>query len=78
MTTVRPLPFQIIAVPAKTPQQPKAGLLRRLLNTLLVSRERETERAVDAHVERCGYRLTDSLEREIGELMLDGRSKFHR
>lgn len=77
MTIARPLGFQVIAIPS-TPRQPRPNVLRRLLDSLFAARERDAQRAVEAYVARRGYRLTDSLEREIGELMLDGQSKFNR
>jgi hypothetical protein len=73
MTIAHPAGFQIIAVPAaaETPRRP--GLLRRLFEALFESRERHAQRNVDAYIARRGYRMTDSLEREIGNRMLDGQ-----
>ena len=73
MTIASPAGFQIIAVPASTATPRKPGLLRRLYNTLFESRERHAQRTVEAYIARRGYRMTDSLEREIGERMLDGQ-----
>ena len=77
MTIARPLGFQVIAVPAATrPRKP--GLMRRLLNTLFEAREKHAQRAVDEFIAQSGGRLTDSIEREIGERILDGGVKFRR
>jgi len=76
MTVSRPLGFQIIAVPASS-STPKPALLRRLFSVLFESRERKAQRAVDAYIAGQGYRLTDSVEREIGERML-GDWNFRR
>ncbi len=75
MTSARPLAFQIIAVPATNPA-PKPGLIRRLLATLFEARHRRAQRAVDEYIAQSGGRLTDSLEREIGERILEGGVKF--
>jgi len=78
MTVTRPLGFQVIAVPASTATpRPKSGPLRRLFKSLFESRERQAQRAVDEYVARQGYRLTDSVEREIGERAL-GDWNFRR
>ncbi|RDV04044.1 hypothetical protein [Undibacter mobilis] len=74
MAIARPLGFQVIALPSV--QEPKPGLLRRLFDSLLESREQHAQKTVDAYVARNGSRLTDSLEREIGERLLDGGVKF--
>ena len=75
MTSARPLGFQIIAVPATNPA-PKPGLMRRLFDTLFEAREKRAQRAVDEYIAQSGGRLTDSLEREIGERILEGGVKF--
>ncbi|MBS0249361.1 MAG: hypothetical protein JSR61_22345 [Proteobacteria bacterium] len=71
MTIASPAGYQVIAVSSATPANP--GLLRRLYEALFESRERHAQRSVDAYIARRGYRMTDSLEREIGERMLDGQ-----
>lgn len=75
MTIARPIGFQIIALPAANPA-PKPGLMRRLFATLFEAREIRAQRAVDEYVARGGGRLTDSIEREIGERFFDGGVKF--
>lgn len=78
MTIARATGFQIIAVPAAAQKaRPRPNPLRRLFNTLFESRARQAQRAVDEYVARSGNRLTDSLEREIGERML-GDGTFRR
>ncbi|WP_137042639.1 hypothetical protein [Pseudolabrys sp. FHR47] len=76
MTIARPLGFQIIAVPAATSPAPKHNLLRRLYDRLIETREHRAQRTVDEYVARQGGRLTDSMEREIGERLFDGGVKF--
>jgi hypothetical protein len=71
MTIASPIGFQVIAVPATVPQKP--SLLRRIYDSLFESRERHAQRNVEAYIARRGHRMTDSLEREIGERMLEGR-----
>lgn len=78
MTITRPLGFQVIAVPPTTATHRKPGLLRRLFDTMLDSRRRQAQRAVDEYIARRGFRLTDSLEREIGERILGGGWNFRR
>jgi hypothetical protein len=78
MTIARPLGYQIIALPAATGPARKPGLTRRLFAALFEAREKRAQRAVDEYVARQGGRLTDSVEREIGERMLDGGVKFRR
>lgn len=76
MTIARPLGFQIIAVPAATSPARKYGLLRRLFDTLFEARQNRAQRTVDEYVARQGGRLTDSMEREIGERFFDGGVNF--
>jgi len=78
MTLSRPLGFQVIAVPRATSRSQKPGLMRRLFDTLFGAREKRAQRAVDEFIAQSGGRLTDSIEREIGERMLGGRGTFHR
>ena len=73
MTIASPAGYQIIAVPASAQTPRKPGLLRRLFDTVFESRERHAQRSVDAYIARRGHRMTDSLEREIGDRMLDGQ-----
>ncbi|MCW5692243.1 MAG: hypothetical protein KIT48_07750 [Pseudolabrys sp.] len=72
MTIAHPAGFQIIAVPAAETAR-KPGLFSRLFDAVSASRERHAQRNVDAYIARRGYRLTDSVEREIGDRMLDGQ-----
>lgn len=75
MSIVQPLGFQVIAVPATDPA-PKPGLMRRLFETLFEAREKHARHAVDQYIAESGGRLTDSIEREIGERILEGGVKF--
>lgn len=87
MTIAQPLGFQVIAVPTKTAHttaskaatQKQPGLLRRLFDSVMETREHRAQRAVDDYVARQGARLTDSIEREIGERMMrDSGWNFRR
>jgi len=51
---------------------PRPGLLTRAFNALFVNRSRHAERDVAAFLARRGYRLTDSIERELNERMFGG------
>lgn len=73
MTIAHPAGYQIIAVPAPAQAPRKPGLLGRLFDSVFESRERHAQRSVDAYIARRGYRMTDSLEREIGDRVLDGQ-----
>lgn len=76
MTISRPLGFQMIALPTAADPAQKPGLMRRLFDTLFEAREKSAQRTVDEYVARGGGRLTDSIEREIGERILEGGVKF--
>lgn len=78
MTVSRTFGFQIIAVPAAASEARKPGLLRRLYDALFEARESRAQRTVDEYVARNGGRLTDSVEREIGERLLGGGGMFGR
>jgi len=78
MTIARPLGVQIIALPAATSQPEKPGLIRRLFDRLFESRETFAQRAVEDYIAHTGGRLTDSIEREIGERILEGGPRFRR
>jgi hypothetical protein len=58
------------AVVAPTP--PRNGFWSRMLDAILDSRQRDAERAVEQYVARRG-KLTDSMEREIGDRFVNGR-----
>lgn len=49
----------------------KAGILRRLFDALMLSRQRDADRQISRFVAaRSGEVLTDSLEREISQRLL--------
>ncbi len=78
MTVTHHAGFQVIVLPAEGQKAQKQSLLRRLSDMLFAAGETRAQRAVDEYVARHGGRLTDSLEREIGERALDGGLKFGR
>jgi hypothetical protein len=43
----------------------KLGVLRRILNAVLNSRQRQADRQIAAFLARSGGRLTDDIEREL-------------
>jgi len=51
--------------PKKNEPAAKPGLLRRIFDALVHSRQRQAEREIARHLARSGGRLTDSLEREM-------------
>jgi len=71
MTIASPIGFQVIAVPPDSPR--KQGLMRRIYDSVFVTRERDAQRTVETYLARRGNRLTDSVERELAERMLDGQ-----
>jgi hypothetical protein len=44
---------------------PKAGVLRRIVDAIFESRERQTDREIARILDRSGGRLTDDVEREM-------------
>ncbi|MFA6264277.1 MAG: hypothetical protein WC670_00985 [Pseudolabrys sp.] len=54
----------------------KPGLLRRLLNSIFETRQHAAQREVDSYVARSGGRFTDSIEREIGNRILDSGWRY--
>jgi hypothetical protein len=44
---------------------PKTGVLRRVMDAIFESRERQTDREIVRILERSGGRLTDDVEREM-------------
>lgn len=57
---------------APVPAAPRPGFLQRLFNAIIDHRERQAERDAEAYLARRGYRLTDSVEREINERLFNG------
>jgi hypothetical protein len=43
----------------------KPGLFRRLLDAMMLARQREAEREIARYLERCGGKFSDETEREI-------------
>jgi hypothetical protein len=60
-------PYRAAAKPA-----PRRGLLRRLFDTIMDNRQSRADREVAAFLARRGYRLTDSIERELNEHLFGG------
>ena len=54
--------------PAKR-QAARRGFWRALIDAVLTAHQRDAQREIDRLVARSGGKLTDSLEREIGEHM---------
>ena len=51
--------------PGRAGSAPRQGILRRLLDALYESRQRQAEREIAAILARSGGRLTDTTEREM-------------
>ncbi|MEJ2624673.1 MAG: hypothetical protein P8Z80_09090 [Pseudolabrys sp.] len=73
----RPTDFQTNVSPRSTPAalaptQKRPGLLRRLYKTIMENRQKSADRDIAALLARRGYRLTDSVEREIDAYYIKG------
>ncbi len=54
----------------------RPGILRRLYDAALESRQRQTNREIGGFLARSGGRITDDLEREMTERFLTGNRNF--
>lgn len=63
--------FAACRVPEKKTEPHKPGLLSRLFDAALLSRQRQAQQEVGAYIASAG-RLTDSVEREISERLING------
>jgi hypothetical protein len=61
----------IVTAPVRAKPR-RRGLLRRLLDAVHESAERQAERDAARVLERSGGRLTDSIEREITDHLING------
>lgn len=50
----------------------RRGLLRRIVDALFESREKQAERAVAAYLESTGGRFTDAIERRLTDRLVSG------
>jgi hypothetical protein len=50
----------------------RRGLLRRIYDRVLESRERQAEREIAAYLESTGGRFTDSIERRLTDRLVSG------
>ena len=50
----------------------RRGFLRRLYDTMMDSRQQRVNRDIEAFLARRGYRLTDSIERDLNAHLFDG------
>lgn len=67
------------SVPAKQPQTtPSNGLLRRLLDAIMDSRQRHIQRDVERYIATHGSKMTDALERDINNRTLGDGWNFRR
>jgi len=51
---------------------PRPGFFTRLFDALIDTRARQAERDVGAYLARRGFKLTDSVEREMNERLFNG------
>jgi hypothetical protein len=51
----------------------RPGILRRLLEAVFISRQRQAEREVIGYLERTGGRFTDDIERRITDRLVTGQ-----
>jgi len=68
----RPSDFHGAVAARPAVRVPRPGLFSRILDALIDTRGRQAQRDVEAYLARRGYRLTDSIEREMGERMFRG------
>lgn len=47
------------------PAAPHRGILRRMVDGMLATRQRRAEQDIAAYISRSGGRLTDGIEREL-------------
>jgi hypothetical protein len=60
------------------PTQPRQGVLRRLFDAIMDSRQRHVQRDIDRYVATHGCRMTDTLERENSARLLGNGWNFRR
>jgi len=53
----------------------RAGLLRRIYDAMIDSRQKEAERVVAAYLEGSGGRFTDDIERRITDRLIFGERR---
>lgn len=70
-------PRDIPVTEPRAPSARKPGLLRRVFDALIASRQREAERIVAAHLARSGMKLTDTAEREIESFLAGSGYRLH-
>jgi hypothetical protein len=70
--TYAPHPSAFVPCRESEPAARRPGLMRRLYDALLESREKEAERVVAAYLERTGGRFTDDIERRLTERLISG------
>jgi hypothetical protein len=70
----RPSDFHADIAPARraVATAPRRGLLSRLFNAIVDSRERQATRDAETYLARTGHRFTDSVERELNERFFNG------
>ena len=66
------VPFFKAPAAAGRPAGKSHSLLRRLLDAVFVSRQQEAERAAASYIARTGGRLTDEIERQITDRIING------
>ena len=64
-TTSTIAPSELRYSEASTATLTSRGLLRRLFDAMVVSRQREAEREIVFYLQRTGGKFTDAIEREI-------------
>ena len=72
-TTSTLAPSELRYSEASTAKLASRGLLRRLFDAMIASRQREAEREIAFYLQRTGGKFTDAVEREIGRRL----SKSH-
>ena len=66
------------ASPSRNAAAAKPGILGRIFDAVIASRQQRANRDIADFIERSGGRLTDGLEREMMERLLTGHMNFRR
>jgi hypothetical protein len=56
----------------------KAGVLRRIFDAIVESRQKQADREIARFLARSGGRLTDDIEREMTQRLLTGNWSAHQ
>ena len=78
MAFIQSRPLDTSAAVDHSTARPKPGLFAQLLDAIMESRQRQAEREIARLIELRGGKLTDSLEFQISQRVLQGREPSGR